>query len=72
MLVRPYFWVALSARRLAWRDRGQVEEVADTGEGVGRGGASPVEVGGRVAEALGQLPPGLEVELVRGQSATSS
>jgi hypothetical protein len=47
-------------------ERGEVEEVADAGEGVDRGGGDPVELLGRVAQALGERAAGLEVKLTVG------
>jgi hypothetical protein len=52
--------------RLAGRDRGEVEKVADAGERVDRRCRDPVKIGGRVAEPFGERPAGLEVELVLG------
>jgi hypothetical protein len=52
--------------RLSGRDRRKVEEVADAGERVDRAGRDPVQPGGRVAEALGERPTGLEVEFTLG------
>ena len=51
---------------LAGPQRGEVEEVADAGERVDRRSRDPVQVGGLVAQALGQRPPGLEVDLAVG------
>ena len=51
---------------LAGRDCREVEEVADAGERVDRRSRDAVEVRGVIAEALGQRPPGLEMELALG------
>jgi hypothetical protein len=50
--------------RLPSGDRGEVEVVADPGEGVDRGCRDRVELVGGVAEPLGELAAGLEVKLV--------
>jgi hypothetical protein len=50
---------------------GQVEEVADASERVDRRRRNSVQIRGGVAEAFGEWPPGLEVELKIGLSATS-
>ena len=49
---------------LAAADGGQVEEEADAGEGVDRADRDSVELARRVAQALGQCPSRLEVELL--------
>src|SRR5262245_22933160 len=49
--------------RFAGLDCGQVEEVADTGEGLDRASRHRVELAGRVAEPFGQGATGFEVEL---------
>jgi hypothetical protein len=49
---------------LAGGDRGQVEVEAHPGKGVDGGGGDAVELRGRVAEPLGEEPPGLEVEVL--------
>ena len=51
---------------LAGLDGGEVEEVADAGERVDGWGGDAVEVGGRVAQALGERAAGLEVEPALG------
>ena len=51
--------------RLAGSERGEVEVMADAGERRQRLGGDRVQERGRVAEALGQAPPDLEVELRR-------
>src|SRR6266545_1130474 len=50
--------------RLTGLDCGEVEVVADAGEGVDRGRRDCVELVAGVAESLGELPAGLEVKLV--------
>jgi hypothetical protein len=50
--------------RLPRGDRGEVEVVADAGEGVDRGRRDRVELAAGVPEALGELAARLEVELV--------
>jgi hypothetical protein len=44
----------------------RVEEIADAGERVDRGGRDPAEVSSRIAEALGEIAAALEVELALG------